>query len=111
MYLSDDFLDLQQWQIPAGVIIGADSYLVFLADDDGTQGPLHTNYQLSRTGEQIALVDVDGETIHRFDPIWRTARRRLFRTLAERKRIVRSHGNADARCGQQRSRAVGMGTQ
>ncbi len=63
MYLTDDPLDFQQWQIPAGVTIGPGEYLVFLADDDGTQGPLHTNYQLSRTGESVILIDTDGETV------------------------------------------------
>ncbi len=63
MYLTDDLLNLREWQIPAGVTIGVGEYLIVWADDDGTQGPLHTNYKLSQSGEAIALVDRDGLTI------------------------------------------------
>jgi len=63
MYLSDDFQDLTKWQIGAGVSIGPGQYLIFYADDDGTQGVYHTNYRLSISGETIALIDSDGKTI------------------------------------------------
>jgi len=63
MYLTDDPLDLQHWQFTPGTTIGPGEHLIVYADDDGTQGPLHTNYQLSDTGEYIGLVDVDGETV------------------------------------------------
>jgi len=63
MYLTDEFQDLTKWQIGAGVTIDPGQYLVFYADDDGTQGVFHTNYQLSISGETIALVDSDGKTI------------------------------------------------
>ncbi len=63
MYLTDDPLDLTHWQIAPGVSIVPGEYLIFYADDDGTQGALHTNYQLSVSGEFIGLVDSDGMTI------------------------------------------------
>jgi len=63
MYLTDEFQDLTKWQISAGVSIEPGQYLVFYADDDGTQGVYHTNYQLSINGETIVLVDSDGKTI------------------------------------------------
>lgn len=63
MYLTDDLIDLTHWQIAPGVTIGPGEHLVFFADDDGTQGPLHTNFQLSRNGETVALVDADGRTV------------------------------------------------
>lgn len=63
MYLTDDPLDLRKWTIATGVSIASGQRLVFYADDDGTQGPLHTSFQLSQDGETIALVDTDGETI------------------------------------------------
>jgi hypothetical protein len=37
--------------------------VIIYADDDGTQGPRHTNYKLSASGESLALVDRDGTTI------------------------------------------------
>lgn len=63
MYLTDKFQDLTKWQIGAGVSIDPGQYLVFYADDDGTQGVYHTNYQLNSNGETIILVDCDGKTI------------------------------------------------
>src|SRR5690606_19726742 len=60
---SDDPLDLKHWRIPDGLTIGPGEFLVFFADDDGTQGPLHTNFQLSQSGEVVLLVDTDGSTI------------------------------------------------
>jgi hypothetical protein len=63
MYLSDKLQDLTKWQIGAGVSIDPGQYLIFYADDDGTQGVYHTNYKLSGSGETIILIDNDGKTI------------------------------------------------
>jgi len=63
MYLTDKLQDLTKWHIGAGVFIDPGQYLLFYADDDGTQGVYHTNYQLSSSGETILLVDSDGKTI------------------------------------------------
>jgi len=63
MYLTDDFQDLAKWRIGAGVSIEPGQYLIFYADDDGTQGVYHTNYKLSISGETIALIDSDGKTV------------------------------------------------
>ena len=63
MYLTDEFQNLTKWQIGAGVSIKPGQYLIFYADDDGTQGVYHTNYQLSMNGETIVLVDSDSKTI------------------------------------------------
>jgi hypothetical protein len=32
---------------------------LFFADGDPEQGPLHTNFQLSKSGEEIGLFDLD----------------------------------------------------
>jgi hypothetical protein len=63
MYLTDTIYDLTKWQIGEGVSIEPGQYLIFYADDDGTQGVYHTNFQLSRNGETIVLVDSDSKTI------------------------------------------------
>jgi hypothetical protein len=63
MYLTDKFQDLTKWQIGPSVTIDPGQYLIFYADDDGTQGVYHTNYRLSINGETLALVDSDGKTI------------------------------------------------
>lgn len=57
MYLTDDLTDPTQSPIPAGVSIGAGETLVFWADGDTGQGPLHTSFKLSKGGEAIGLLD------------------------------------------------------
>jgi len=59
MYLTDDLSDPTQYQIPAGVSIDPEGYLVFWADDDIEQGSLHTNFKLGKSGEEIGLYDTD----------------------------------------------------
>ena len=65
-YLTDDPDNLTQWQLPA-VTISANGYLVIFAsgkDRVPTNGDnLHTNFQLSSTGEFLALVEPDGVTV------------------------------------------------
>lgn len=55
LHLSDDPNEPDKYEIPSGIILLPESYVVFFADDDGTQGPLHTNFKLSNSGEQIGL--------------------------------------------------------
>jgi len=59
MYLTDDLSKPTKWQIPQGVIIPAKGYLLFWADEDKSQGNTHTNFKLSKAGEQIGLFDTD----------------------------------------------------
>ncbi|MBO6514758.1 MAG: CotH kinase family protein, partial [Phycisphaerales bacterium] len=56
-YLTDDLLDANKWEFPAGTIIPANSYLVIWADDEPEQGPLHATFKLSAGGESIGLFD------------------------------------------------------
>ena len=57
MFLSDDPANSQLYRIPDGLIIGANDYLVFIADGEPEQGPLHTNFRLSKGGESVTLID------------------------------------------------------
>ena len=54
-YLTDDITDPMKWLIPQGNTIAPNSYLILWADDDGSQGDLHTNFKLSAGGEFIML--------------------------------------------------------
>ena len=63
MYVTDDPLDLQHWQFAEGIRIDPGEYLLVFADDDGSTHPLHTNFQLSMSGETVMLVDRDGKTV------------------------------------------------
>ncbi len=44
---------------PAGTIIAPNSYLILWADEDSSQGSLHTNFKLSANGESLALLSAD----------------------------------------------------
>lgn len=64
MYLSDDSADPTKYLIDEPLLIVAGHYKVFYADDDGTQGVLHTNFTLSAGGsDELLLVDVDGTSV------------------------------------------------
>lgn len=57
MYLTDNPANTTKYLIPAGVTIAANGHLLFIADEDGSQGPLHTNFKMSAGGEFIGLFD------------------------------------------------------
>ena len=65
LFLTDDFDDLDKWQIPPDLVIPAGGFLTFFADDDTDEGILHTNFKLRGKGEEVALVQLlpDGLTI------------------------------------------------
>lgn len=58
MYLTDDLADPTQWQIP-DTTIPAGGFLLFWADDEEGEGPLHTNFKLGAGGEELGLFDTD----------------------------------------------------
>jgi hypothetical protein len=59
MYLTDDATNLRKYRIPDGVTIAPFGYLVFIADAEPEQGPLHVSFNLSKDGETLVLYDVD----------------------------------------------------
>jgi hypothetical protein len=63
MWLADDINDPLQWQIPAGTILAADETLLIWADGEPLEGPLHTNFRLSLSGEDVCLHSADGFTM------------------------------------------------
>lgn len=62
-YLSDNFTNLEKWEIPQGTTIEGDSYLIIWADEDGSQEGLHANFKLAKDGEELFLSNPDGELI------------------------------------------------
>ena len=64
-YLTDNVNDLTKWRFPAREILSNDYLLVFASGKDRSpeSGPLHSNFQLSGTGEDVLLVLADGQTI------------------------------------------------
>ncbi|MFN0213088.1 MAG: CotH kinase family protein [Saprospiraceae bacterium] len=55
--LSDNPANLRKWEFPTGTSIPAQGYLIVWADEDGDQGPLHTSFKLSASGETLSLVN------------------------------------------------------
>jgi hypothetical protein len=66
MYLTDDLGSPTKWQIPSGypaqTTAPADGFVVFWADEEPAEGPLHADFKLSVSGEEIGLFDTDGIT-------------------------------------------------
>lgn len=60
MYLSDDQTNPRKWQFPKQTTIAPNGYLIVWVDsDDKNQTELHTNFNLSKSGETLILVDTD----------------------------------------------------
>ena len=64
-YLTDDPDDLTRWRIPAVEVPGQGFLVAFASGKDRSDpaAALHTNFQLSRDGEFLALVQPDGATV------------------------------------------------
>ena len=64
-YLTDNPGDLQKWRLP-DVMLPAGEYLVVFASNKDRNDPgqeLHTNFRVSASGEYLALVEPDGQTV------------------------------------------------
>ncbi len=64
-WLSDDKLDPQKWQIPAGVTIAATGRLMVYCSDRGvvTGGQLHPSFKLTQTNGEYFVISDPGGTI------------------------------------------------
>jgi spore coat protein CotH len=58
LYLSDDPNLPRKWALP-NINMSANSYLIVWADENNSQGNLHANFKLSKTGEAIYLSKAD----------------------------------------------------
>ncbi len=56
LFLSDDHDNRSKWPLP-DITLGAGEFLLFWCDEDQEQGPLHTNFKLSKSGEELGLWD------------------------------------------------------
>ncbi|MEM7309213.1 MAG: CotH kinase family protein [Planctomycetota bacterium] len=63
MFMSDSFAEPTEWEIPAGTTLGPGEAILFWADEDLDEGPLHADFKLSKGGEEIGLWDTDGTTL------------------------------------------------
>jgi hypothetical protein len=60
--LTDDPARPSKWTFP-DTTIGIGGYVLVWADEDGSQGPMHANFRLSRLGEFLGLFDPAGAPI------------------------------------------------
>ncbi|MDE0837634.1 MAG: lamin tail domain-containing protein [Kiritimatiellae bacterium] len=64
MYLTDNLGNPTKHLIDTNsLIIGPDDHLLFWADEDTDDGPMHLNFKLAASGEQIGLYNTDGSTL------------------------------------------------
>jgi hypothetical protein len=67
MYLTDDSAEPTKWQFPknasAQTTIPAHGYLLVWADGEAGESGLHASFNLSASGETVALFDRDGLTL------------------------------------------------
>ncbi len=54
LFLTDDLTQTTQWAFPE-LTLGVGEFLVLWCDDDEGDGPLHTNFKLGASGEEIGL--------------------------------------------------------
>ena len=65
-FLTDDLDEPDKWMFPNMEISGEGHLLIWL-DDDDEEGPLHTNFKLSASGESLALFDSNLNLIDSID--------------------------------------------
>jgi hypothetical protein len=56
MFVTASFDSPRRFQLP-GRTLAPGEYLLLWADDETDQGPLHTNFKLSASGEEIAIYE------------------------------------------------------
>ncbi len=73
-FLSDSASFLKLYQFPMGkpeiTSLGPKEYLIIWCDGESAQGPLHTNFKLSKEGETLFLVQKQGEALNIVDSVF-----------------------------------------
>ena len=62
-FLTDNPDNLDKWEFPTNTSIPAMGYLIIWADEDSSQGPLHANFKLSASGEDLMLINASGAVV------------------------------------------------
>ena len=65
--LSDDPGEPLKWTLPAGAVLPAGAHVVVYASGKDRQGPPHTNFKLSASGETVVLAEPSGAIIDQLD--------------------------------------------
>lgn len=67
-FLTDNTDNPSKWPCP-DYVIQPGEYLIIWADEDGGQGPFHTNFKLSKDGEEIGLFDSEANGFALIDQV------------------------------------------
>ncbi|MFO7658266.1 MAG: CotH kinase family protein [Bacteroidales bacterium] len=59
LYLSDTKQNLAKYQITIDTLLAPKSYVIIWTDGEPEQGPLHTNFKLSKKGENLFICDAN----------------------------------------------------
>lgn len=63
LYLTDDVLKMQKWKFPDSTSLAPGSYLIVWADNDSTELTYHTNFNLSKLADVLALSNSSGTVL------------------------------------------------
>jgi len=73
LYITDKADKPTKYQIPQGeneeTVIPAGGYMILWADEEKSEGVLHTNFKLSSSGETIGLAQVTGDEVYWIDSV------------------------------------------
>jgi hypothetical protein len=67
MFLTDNHASPTLWEVPAGTNVCARCWLLFWADNEPGDGPLHTSFQLGFLGGTVGLYDASGTIVDFLD--------------------------------------------
>lgn len=63
LFMTDDLDDPGAWLVPDGVIVPSGGFIIIWADNDPEQGDQHATFQLTSSGESVAIFALDGVTL------------------------------------------------
>ncbi|MGA2092466.1 MAG: CotH kinase family protein, partial [Sedimentisphaerales bacterium] len=63
MFLTDDYNNPTKWAIPASTVLNSGQWMIFWADGNTNDGPLHTNFALNSAGGFVGLYTADGQNV------------------------------------------------
>ncbi len=69
MFLTDDLDSKSQYRIPTGVTVPPHGHVVFWCDSTPSQGAMHTNFNIARTGEDLGLFDTEENGLAAIDTL------------------------------------------
>jgi lysophospholipase L1-like esterase len=67
MFLTDDYNNPAKWAIPTNTVLNSGQWMIFWADAEPNEGPLHTNFALNSAGGSVGLYNAAGIVVDYLD--------------------------------------------